>query len=138
MNSVFIDTNVLVYAYDADAGNKHSRAKEMLLECWETETGVISSQVLQEFYVTVTQKLNKPVRPEIAREVLQTYRAWPMHRPNIDDIIEASELSEKHKLSFWDSLIVVSAQKLGATKLVTEDLQDKQQIGLLTVSNPFK
>jgi predicted nucleic acid-binding protein len=138
MNPIFIDTNVLVYAYDADAGVKHTKAQELLLDCWNNESGCLSTQVLQEFYVTVTHKLAKRISPQEARTIIETYRAWPTFLPTVDDVLTASEIEERYGLSFWDSLIIVAAQKLGATSLVSEDLQDGQQIGHLKITNPFK
>lgn len=137
-NATFIDTNVLVYAYDADAGDKHVKARAILRDCWENESGLISTQVLQEFYVTVTRKLAKPVSPKAARNVIQTYQAWPIFRPTIENIISASELEQRYQLSFWDALIVIAAQVSGAASLVSEDLQDGQQMGSIKIANPFK
>jgi predicted nucleic acid-binding protein len=138
MNLTFIDTNILVYAYDADAGEKHAKAREVLLNCWENESGCLSTQVLQEFYVTVTHKLAKTVSPQEARAVIETYRAWPTYCITIDTILAASETEKRYQLSFWDSLIIVAAQMSGATSLLSEDLQTGQQIGTLKVINPFK
>ena len=137
MNLTFIDTNLLVYAYDADAGMKHTKAQKVLLDCWENESGCLSTQVLQEFYVTVTHKLAKKIPPQEARAVIETYRAWPIFLPTIDDILSASEAEERYGFSFWDSLIIVAAQKLGAANLASEDLQDGQQIGSLKIINPL-
>ncbi len=133
----FVDTNVLVYAYDADAGAKHERAQSQLQALWEDESGLMSTQVLQEFYVTVTRKLSRPLPRRTAREVVDTYRAWPVHRPDVDDVIAASQLEEPHQLSFWDALIVVSAARSGAHSLLTEDLQDGQRFDGLVVVSPF-
>jgi predicted nucleic acid-binding protein len=137
MSLTFIDTNVLVYAYDADAGDKHSKAQAVVRDCWESETGAISTQVLQEFYVTVTRKLPKPITKQDARVVMQTYEAWPVYRPSTADIIAASELEQQHSLSFWDALIIIAAQKSGASTLISEDLQDGRQIDSLKIVNPF-
>ncbi len=133
----FVDTNVLVYAYDADAGNRHDAAQAILVELWNGRTGAASTQVLQEFYVTVTRKLSTPVARQTAREIMSTYRAWPIHRPEIADVIAASELEEHHSLSFWDALVVTSAQRVGAHTLLSEDLQDGRRIGELVIVNPF-
>jgi predicted nucleic acid-binding protein len=138
MSLTFIDTNILVYAYDADAGDKHKKAEALLRDCWETESGALSTQVMQEFYVTVTRKLPKTISKRAAREVIQAYEAWPVYHPNTGDILAASELEEQHSLSFWDALIVVAAQKSGAVDLASEDLQDGRQIGSLKITNPFK
>jgi len=134
----FVDTNVLVYAYDADAGAKHRSAQSRLRALWEDESGLMSTQVLQEFYVTVTRKLSRPLSGRRAREVVATYRAWPIHRPDVDDVVAASELEEHHQLSFWDSLIVVSARRSGARSLLTEDLRDGQRFDGLEVVSPFR
>ena len=133
----FVDTNVLVYAYDADAGDKHHMAKSRLEALWLDETGMVSTQVLQEFYVTVTRKLRQPMSRPAAREVVTTYRAWPVHRPEVDDLVEASELEEAHRLSFWDALVVVSARRSGARVLLTEDLQESRRFDGLLVVSPF-
>lgn len=134
----FVDTNVLVYAYDADAGTKHQSARSHLQALWRNESGLTSTQVLQEFYVTVTRKLGRPLPRRTAREVIETYRAWPVHRPDADDIVTASRLEERHQLSFWDSLIIVSARRSGARSLLTDDLQDGQRFDGLEVVSPFR
>jgi predicted nucleic acid-binding protein len=133
----FVDTNVLVYAYDADAGDKHEAAQARLQALWEDESGAMSTQVLQEFYVTVTRKLRRPLPRPVAREVVATYRAWPIHRPEAEDVLAASELEERHRLSFWDALIVVSARRSRAHTLLSEDLQEGRRFDDLVVVNPF-
>jgi predicted nucleic acid-binding protein len=133
----FVDTNVLVYAYDADAGQKHDSATRLLTELWTDRAGAISTQVLQEFYVTVTKKLPKPLTKRAAREVVHTYDAWAPHRPTVEDIVAASQLEERHRLAFWDALVIVAAQRCASVRLFSEDLQDGQQFGPVTVSNPF-
>lgn len=138
MSLMFLDTNVFVYAFDADAGNKFTKAQSILKDCWENQSGAISTQVLQEFYVTITHKLANKVDRQSARNIVQTYKAWPLHNITTDDIIEASEFEEQNKFSFWDSLIVVAAQKTGAGILYSEDMQDGRQIGNLTIVNPFQ
>lgn len=134
---VFVDTNILVYSYDTDAGQKHDTARSVLMDLWGSRTGAVSTQVLQEFYVTVTRKLPKPLAKRVAREVIGTYRAWPVHRPEVEDVIAASELEDRHQMSFWDALVVVSAQRSGARTLLSEDLQDGRRIGELVIINPF-
>lgn len=138
MNLTFVDTNVLVYAYDADAGEKHTKAREALVDCWENESGCLSTQVLQEFYVTVTRKLAKTISPEEACAVIETYRAWPTYSTTVDTILAASEVEKRYQLSFWDSLIIAAAQMSGAATLLSEDLQNGQQIDSLKITNPFK
>ena len=133
----FVDSNVLVYAYDADAGWKHEVARAELVRLWDTESGVVSTQVLQEFYLTATRKLSRPLPRRAAREVVSTYRAWPLHRPESQDIVAASELEERHHVSFWDALIIVSAQRSGAGVVLSEDLQAGRRFGDTLIANPF-
>ncbi len=133
----FVDTNVLVYAYDADSGNRHEVARARLEALWEGESGVVSTQVLQESYVTVTRKLGRPMSRRAARDVIATYSAWPVYRPEVDDVVEGSEFEERHRLSFSDALIVVAARRSGARELLTEDLQDGRRFDGLLVVNPF-
>ncbi len=133
----FVDYNVLVYAYDTDAGVKHDAARAWLRSLWAAESGLVSTQVLQEFYVTVTRKVSRPLPRATAREVVATYGAWPIHRPDADDVVAASELEERHHLSFWDSLIIVSASRSGARVLLTEDLQEGRRFDDLVIVSPF-
>ncbi len=135
---IFLDTNVLIYAYDVDEKDKYEKAQTILRGCWEKENGTVSTQVLQEFYSAVTHKIPKPLAKRDARDVVRTYQAWPMYSITVDDIIDASELEEQLRYSFWDSLIIVAAQKVGAELLYSEDMQDGQQIGSLRIVNPFK
>jgi predicted nucleic acid-binding protein len=139
MTPTFIDTNIIVYAYDADAGDKHIKARNILRECWEAESGIISTQVLQEFYVAITnvKKMTQPISSLAARDVIQTYHAWTVYRPAVEDILAASELSERYRYSFWDSLIIIAAQMSGVTTLFSEDMQHGQQIGSVKIINPF-
>jgi predicted nucleic acid-binding protein len=134
----FIDTNILVYAYDNDEKTKNTIAKQILLDCWENKSGIISTQVLQEFYVTITAKLSKKLSLYEARELIKDFLSWPIEQIAPHDIIDAMTLQERYKYSFWDSLIITLAQKSGAEILYSEDLQHGQRLGDLTIVNPFK
>lgn len=138
MNLVFVDTNVLVYAFDADAGLKFEKAQSILKDCWNNQSGSLSTQVLQEFYVTVTKKLIRKMDKQSARNIVQVYKAWSVRSITPEDIIDASEFEEQNQISFWDSLIITIAQKTGAKTLYSEDMQDGQKFGSLTIVNPFK
>ena len=127
----------LVYAFDREERDKHKKAQGILTECWSNRSGTLSTQVLQEFYVTVTRKLAKTLPRQEAREIIKELSAWQIYQPTPADTIAASELEEKHSLSFWDALIVVAAQNSGATTLISEDMQDGRQIGALKITNPF-
>lgn len=135
--SVFVDTNVLIYAHDADAGPKHEVAAASIRELWSSRRGVLSTQVLQEFYVNVTRKIASPLPRAEAREVITTYGVWPMIEVNVADVVRASEIEERYQLSFWDGLIVAAAEKGGAEILLTEDLSQGQRFGGVVVKNPF-
>ncbi|MDQ6947314.1 MAG: PIN domain-containing protein [Actinomycetota bacterium] len=133
----YVDGGILVYAYDIDSGTKHDQAKKLLLELWDGGAVAVSTQVLQEFYVTVTRKLSKPLGRRVAREVVATYDAWEVFRPGAADIIAASEMEERHRLSFWDALIIIAANQCGATNLLSEDLQHGMVVEKVTISNPL-
>ena len=137
-DKMFVDTNILVYAHDLSAGNRHAKAAAVIERLWDDETGVISTQVLQEFYVTLTRKFKEPVRPVEAREVIRNYLAWPVQHNNPEMTIRASEIEEKNGLSFWDALIIAAALQLQAQKILTEDLNHGQIIEDILIENPFR
>lgn len=132
---VFVDTNILVYAHDSTAGEKHVRAVRALDRLWDEQTGRISVQVLQECYVTVTQKL--ATSRSHAREIVQTYVPWVQYPTTPETILRASEISELARLSFWDALIVASAEQVEASLLYTEDLNAGQTIAGVKIVNPL-
>ena len=133
----FVDTNVLIYAHDLDAGPKHEIASARLLELWASRQGFISAQVLQEFYVNVTRKIARPISRKVARDVLKAYAPWCSGNLRPEDIVKASALEERHRISFWDALIVVSAVLGGAARILSEDLNSGQLIEGVVVENPF-
>lgn len=133
----FVDTNILVYARDASAQDKQPRAASILAALWRMRTGRLSTQVLQEYYVTVTRKLKPGLAASAARDDIRDLLAWNP-RPVTAKIWEnAWEIEDRFKLSWWDSLVVASALDAGATTLLSEDLQDGLAIGTLSVVNPF-
>jgi len=133
----FVDTNILIYAYDRLAGDKHHAAKTLLKELWETRTGCVSIQVLQEFYVNITQKVARPLSPETAAQLISDLSVWTVHRPGVDNVLEAIRLQTRYQLSFWDAMILASAQALNCQLLWSEDLNTGQIYDKVTVSNPF-
>lgn len=133
---VFVDTNILVYAHDADAGVKRDRAVEKLRQLWETDTGRLSVQVLQEFYVNVTRKLTTRVARSTAREVVSAYSAWVREPTTAETVLRAADIAELAQISFWDALIVAAAEQAGAEQLLSEDLNDGQEIAGIKVTNP--
>jgi predicted nucleic acid-binding protein len=134
---VFVDTNIMIYAHDLDAGRKHEIASSLLRDLWEDHTGIISTQVLQEFYVNVTRKIPQPITAPQARGIINAYAAWQVEIIHPSDVIQASEIQERYRLSFWDSMIVVAAAKGRADVLATEDLNPGQVIEGVLIKNPF-
>jgi predicted nucleic acid-binding protein len=140
MNSMsgrtFVDTNVLIYAHDIDANTKHAIAKEFLRELWSERTGVLSAQVLQEFYVTVTRKIASPMSKDSARSVVSSYAPWCVETTPAE-IFAAFRIEDESRIGFWDALIVSSAVKSGATRIFSEDLNAGQRIAGIVIENPF-
>jgi predicted nucleic acid-binding protein len=132
----FIDTNVLIYAHDIDANAKHKIAKEVLQELWSERTGVLSAQVLQEFYVNVTRKIPSPLSKDLARLVVSSYAIWCLETTPTE-ILAAFRIEDESRIGFWDALIVSSAAKSGATRILSEDLNAGQRIAGILVVNPF-
>jgi predicted nucleic acid-binding protein len=136
-NPVFVDTNVLVYLRDTTDPEKQARAAEWMAHLWDSGTGRLSVQVLQEYYVTVTAKLDPGLPVEEARDDLVALRAWGPLIPDLDLLEEAWSDQDRFGFSFRDALVVASARRLECTTLLTEDLQDGQELGGLTVRSPF-
>lgn len=132
----FVDTNVLIYAHDVDALQKHQTAKRVLQELWSDRTGVLSPQVLQEFYANVTRKIPVPLSQESARLVVNNYAVWCIDTTPFD-IFSAFQIEDGSKIGFWDALIVASALKSGARRILTEDLNAGQIIAGVRIENPF-
>ena len=136
-DKIFVDTNILVYAHDLAAGDRHNQASTIIENLWDTNVGVISTQVLQEFYVTVTRKIVKPLDHLRAREIIRNYLVWPMHLNDAETVLLASEIEARNNLSFWDALIVAAAQLLHVDKIFTEDMNHGQRIEGILIVNPF-
>jgi predicted nucleic acid-binding protein len=133
----FVDTNILVYAHDQDAGQKRQRALDTLKALWAAGTGRLSVQVLQEFYVSVTRKLTTPVARSTAREVLAAYAPWIRTPTTATTVTRAADIADMAEISFWDALIVASAEEAGATLLYSEDMNPGQVIAGVKVVNPL-
>ena len=133
----FIDTNVLAYAHDPSETAKQPVAAALLEALWESRAGVMSTQVLQEFYVVATRKFDPPMARGPARDLVAAYGEWRVVQVDLPMILASSELEERHKLSFWDALIVEAAHRAGAKLLVSEDLQSGRRIGGVRIENPF-
>ena len=132
----FVDTNVLIYAHDVDAKAKHEVAKDVLRELWSERTGVLSMQVLQEFYVNVTRKIASPLPNDAARLVVNSYAIWCMETTPAE-ISDAFRIEDESRIRFWDALIVAAASKCGAVRIFSEDLNAQQTIAGVRIENPF-
>ncbi len=137
-DKVFADTNILIYAHDLDAGFKHDISVLTMTDLWEKRNGVLSVQVLQEFYVNVTRKIHRPISRSEARAIIKNYLLWHIQVNKLETILLASEIEEKHLLSFWDAMIVAAAYQSGAKTILTEDLNHGQKIEGILIKNPFK
>jgi len=134
---VFVDSNVLIYAHDLDAGRKRIIASDILRELWAARRGTLSTQVLQEFYVNATRKIAKRIAPAAAREIVANYCAWHVEAVGPETILRASEIEERYRLSFWDALIVAAAARCGAATILSEDMNAGQSIEGILIENPF-
>ncbi|HUB39311.1 MAG TPA: PIN domain-containing protein [Streptosporangiaceae bacterium] len=133
----FVDTNVLVYAHDLTAGDKHDQARALLEELWDSRGGCLSIQVLQEFFVTTTRKIPKPLTASSAAQVIADLARWHIHAPDSRDVLAAIDIHQQTGASFWDAMILRSAMQLGCQLLHSEDLNADQLYGGVRVHNPF-
>ena len=131
----FFDTNVLIYADDKAAPAKQRRALALVAEHRRAGTGVVSLQVLQEYFVTVTKKLH--VDTGIARRKVELLAEFDVATPDVADILAAIDLQRLHGFTFWDALILRAAKQAGCSVLLTEDLQAAREIDGVRVVNPF-
>src|ERR1700692_636999 len=135
-DKTFVDTNILIYAHDVDAKAKHEVAKGVLRELWSQRTGVLSMQVLQEFYVNVTRKIASPLPKDVARLVVNSYSIWCIETTPAE-LAAAFRIEDEARIGFWDALIVASAAKSGCERILSEDLNAQQRIAGIRVENPF-
>lgn len=132
----FFDTSVLIYADDQSAPAKQKRALELIADHRRARTGVVSLQVLQEYFVTVTRKLH--VDAGIARRKVELLAEFDVAAPDLGDILAAIDLHRIHQFSFWDALVLRSAKQAACRILFSEDLQDTRELDGVRVVNPFR
>lgn len=135
--TTFVDTNVLTYAFDRSEPDKQAIASAHLEDLWIDRSGVLSTQVLQEFYAVATHQLKLAMTPPEARRVVELYTEWPVVIIEPALILTASAIHERHQLSFWDALVIQAARVAGADRLLTEDLQHGRVIEGVRIENPF-
>ena len=134
---VFVDTNILIYAHNLDAGLKQQKAAQRLSILWQTKLGRLSTQILQEFFVTITSKIPKPLPRAAAREIIRSYAQWVESLISPSTILRATEIADSSILSFWDSMVIAAAEQDGAEEVLSEDLNHGQMIAGVRVVNPF-
>lgn len=133
----FLDSNILVYAHDSGAGERHRIAANLVRQLWQDRTGVLSTQVLQEVWVNLRRKAAHPISREDAVSLLRDYGRWEVVTNTTESVIEAIRLEDRYSLSFWDALIVQAAGSAGVATLFSEDLNSGQSYDGVVVVNPF-
>ncbi len=134
----FIDTNILVYAYDASEKVKHDKAFNLLAHLGVSQIGVLSFQVLSEFFVVVTRKIERPISTSQARKIIGEFITnWEVYEPSASTLLLALDIAEEYKLNFWDSLIVAAAKGSKAVAIYSEDFQHDRVIEGIRFINPF-
>ncbi len=134
----FIDSNIIVYAHDHSEKKKYNISKKLILNGIMNENIVISTQVLSEFFVTVTKKIKKKLPVKTARKEIDLLKSLQIIEIDIDLILLAIDILLKYKLSYWDSLIISAAKRSGATVIYTEDMNAGQKIESIKIINPFE
>ena len=133
----FVDTSILLKAHDSSAGQKHEVAKQLVADLWHTRAGVVSTQVLEEFSMAI-RRANPDISVVQVAALVQNFSGWQVVVNNADSIVRALRIEARHKLSFWDALIVEAAQTAAAEVLYSEVLRDGQLYGSVCVVNPFE
>ncbi|MGH2442587.1 MAG: PIN domain-containing protein [Chloroflexota bacterium] len=137
MSAEFCDTNLIVYAYDVTAGPKHEQAGILLAQLWESGTGVVSIQVLQELFVALTRKIPQPLPLADARAIVSDMITWRVIEPRSLDVLAAIDKKERWCVSFWDAMILTCAIRAGAKTVWSEDLNHGQAYDGTVACNPF-
>lgn len=135
--SVFIDTNVLVYAEDHGAPEKRAIALKLLADHIAADDIVLSAQILSEFYVSV-RRLKRPLDATQALNALEQLAAFPVVPLTAELVVAAAAASERYHISYWDALVLETARAAGCTVVFSEDLNDGQDYGGVRIENPFK
>ena len=135
MSKVFLDTNIFIYALDKRDAKKQLRSRELLGEIIDSQNGCVSTQVIQEFYVSATKKLG--VKPSKAMKLLDGFDNFEVIQISVNLIMDAARFSSSNKISFWDALIIAAAKCSSCSVVMSEDLNSGQRIGGVRIENPF-
>jgi predicted nucleic acid-binding protein len=134
---IFVDTSILLYAHDRDAGEKHAIAEHVLRQLWVDKAGVLSTQVLQEFYVQFTRVIDTPAARRSARELMEVYGVWPVVTLDAADVVAACDHADRHQVGVWDAMILIAARKSRSDVLLSENPYHGWNISGLEIRNPF-
>ena len=137
MSGEFVDTNVLLYAHDRTAGGKRDAAVALISRLIDEQSGLLSTQVLMEFFVSATRKLPHRIDEDTATEIVEDFGTWPVFTPGVSDIVAATKLGRRYGIHFWDALIVQGAVAMGADVIWSEDLNAGQKYAGVPIRNPF-
>jgi len=136
-DKAFLDTNILVYAYDQHEPRKQRIAQKLIADGIERENLLLSVQVLGEFFNVVTRQIPQPMTPDEAQEILAIICYLPVQEIDLTMVNRTIETHKRYQISYWDALIVSAAERAGCTSILTEDLSDGQTYHSIVVRNPF-
>ncbi len=136
-DKVFLDTNIIVYAYDKHEPEKMEKARLLLKSGIAEESAVLSSQVLGEFFVVVTRRIPKPLSADEAMEIINILSVLPVAEIDLSLVRRAVETCREYGISYWDALIIAAAGRAGCPKILSEDLNNGQEYNGIVVENPF-
>ncbi len=136
--NTFLDTNILVYAYDEHEPEKQIRAQTLLRKAIQEESAVLSVQVLGEFFVVVTRRIKEPLSSSDAEKIIDTLSILPVAEIDLTLVKRAIATQTRYRISYWDSLIVAAAERAGCSTILSEDLNHGQRYNGVLVENPFE
>lgn len=136
-DKVFFDTNILVYAFDDADQRKHESASHLVLEGYKKQNAAISTQVLKEFFVTVTQRVSKKMSVKNAEQAVRDFALWSVAETTVSLVFDGIAIHRRHSLSFWDAMIIAAAKASGCSTILTEDLSHNSRIEDILILNPF-
>ena len=137
IDSVFLDSNILVYAYDNHEPEKQAKAQALLKAVIKEESAILSAQVLGEFFVVVTRRIKEPLSVNDAEKITNILTVLPVAEIDLPLVKRAINTQRNYGISYWDSLIVATAEREGCKKILSEDLNDGQWYNGVLVENPF-
>lgn len=134
---VFVDMNIIIYACTVSSEERHKIAVKIIEDLWQFGLGVISTQVLQEFFYRITNKIRKPLDVKIAKEIVSDLLTWDVVVNDGESLLKAIDIHKRYRYSFWDAMVIQAALKGNASLLLSEDLSDNQIIDGVRIKNPF-